>query len=156
MNDGSFDFASNNIESLNNVNLEPVVSMSNESIDVSFRIVDEKTYLVKDVSELIYAYEEKGNYSLGTKSRIDFSFRDFDEHFSNFDARELLDFIRYNDITEYQDNNDILLDTRNDTFISEADAVNEIIDDYGDDIYEVLKEAREKVHSILEELENEN
>lgn len=71
------------------------------------------------------------------------SFRDFDEHFSNFDARELLDFIRYNDITEYQDNNDILLDTRNDTFISEADAVNEIIDDYGDDIYEVLKEARE-------------
>lgn len=71
------------------------------------------------------------------------SFRDFDDYFSGFDTRELLDFIRYNDVTEYQDDNDLLLDTRDNTFKSEADAVNEIIDDYGEDIYEALKEARE-------------
>lgn len=71
------------------------------------------------------------------------NFRDFDEHFSVFDVRDLLDFIRYNDVTEYQDNNDFLLDIRDNTFISEDDAVKELVYDYGDDIYEALKEARE-------------
>ena len=71
------------------------------------------------------------------------SFRDFDDYFYNLDTRELLDFIRYNDVTEYQDDNDLLLDIRDNTFKSEENAVKELVDDYGETIYEALKAARE-------------
>lgn len=69
------------------------------------------------------------------------NYRDFEDYYSQFDSNELLNFIKYNDISKYQEDNEILLDIRDESFISEAEAINEIVNDYGEDIYDALKDA---------------
>lgn len=55
------------------VSMEPVLTKEREGLLLGFRIGTNKLYQVKSLPELVWCVEEKGELTLGTKTRLDFA-----------------------------------------------------------------------------------
>ena len=78
------------------VKLRPRLEKVGGILQVSFRAGIDKLYIIKNLQDLLAAYEEKAEYKLGKKNQIDFRFSDFDD-----DSKQYADFI----LREIHENN---------------------------------------------------